>query len=81
MNRVREYFGLACHPAVVRRAFGTAAIVGTVLIGINHGDALLAGELDATRWWKIGLTIVVPYAVSTASSVSALRSVSGGDRA
>ena len=58
---------------VVRRALGFAAVVGSILIGINHGDALLAGELSPGRLLRMGLTVVVPYAVSTLSSVMALR--------
>jgi len=52
-------------------------VVGAVLIAINHGDALLRGEVSAERWWKMGLTVLVPYTVSTLSSVGALRSVAG----
>jgi hypothetical protein len=44
-----------------------------VLTAINHGDALLRGQLDAVRLFRIGLTVVVPYCVSTASSVAAMR--------
>ncbi len=50
------------------------AVVGALLIAINHGDALLHGELDANRVFKIALTLLVPYGVSTTSSVAALRS-------
>ncbi len=48
-------------------------IVGAILIAINHGDAILRGELTSTRWTKMGLTVLVPYTVSTLSSVLALR--------
>lgn len=67
---------LALDPAVVRRALFFAVIVGPILIAINHGDALLAGEQGTVRWLKMGLTVLVPYLVSTVSSVAALR---GGD--
>ncbi len=60
-------------PLVVRRALAFAVVVGAVLIGINHGDAILAGDVDATRLFKMGLTVVVPYVVSTWSSVLAAR--------
>ncbi len=69
-----EWWRLAGSTSVVRRALGYAVVVGAILIAINHGDALLQGELDATRLWKMGLTVLVPYTVSTLSSVSALRS-------
>lgn len=50
-----------------------AVVVGAILVGINHGDALLAGEMTWGRWFKVGLTVWVPYCVSTLSSVGALR--------
>lgn len=64
---------MAFSTAVVRRALGYAVVVGTVLIAINHGDALLRGEVGAGRLFRMGLTMLVPYAVSTLSSVQALR--------
>ena len=69
------FFGLALSPRVVRRALLYAFVVGAILIAINHGDALLAGDVTSDRWWKMGLTVLVPYTVSTLSSVGALRSV------
>ena len=64
---------VAFQAAVVRRGLFFAAIVGPVLIAINHGDALAAGEVDGVRILKMGLTLLVPYVVSTASSVMAVR--------
>jgi hypothetical protein len=66
---------LAFSPRVVRRALLYAVVVGAILIAINHGDALIAGQVGPERWWKMGLTVLVPYTVSTLSSVGALRSV------
>ena len=57
----------------VRRALMYSVVVGAVLIGINHGDAILRGEIDGTRLTKMGLTVLVPYLVSTLSSVGAYR--------
>jgi hypothetical protein len=71
---VNGWIELATRPTVVRRALGYAVVVGAILIGINHGDALLRGELDGVRWFKMGLTALVPYTVSTLSSVGAMRS-------
>jgi len=65
---------IATDGRVVRRALAFAVVVGSVLIAINHGDALLAGELGRERWLKMGLTLMVPYVVSTWSSVLAVRS-------
>jgi hypothetical protein len=48
------------------------------LITINHGDAIISGALDRTRALKMALTVVVPYCVSTLSSVGALRAAQRG---
>ena len=66
---------IALEPAVVRRALAFGVIVGALLIAINHGDAILRGELDAVRAVKMGLTVMVPYLVSTISSVGAIRAL------
>ncbi|MFI5318180.1 MAG: nitrate/nitrite transporter NrtS, partial [Myxococcota bacterium] len=62
-----SWLALAASPGVVRRALLMAAVVGALLITINHGDALLRGELDRARLLKMALTLVVPYCVSTYS--------------
>jgi len=64
---------VATSPAVVRRALWYAVIVGAILVAINHGDAIARADLDASRLLKIGLTVLVPYAVSTLSSVQAIQ--------
>ena len=68
-----SFFAVASSRAVVRRALGYGVVVGGILIGINHGDALLRGDVDAVRTLKMLLTPLVPYVVSTLSSVSAIR--------
>lgn len=70
---MRELIRIATSGAVVRRALGYALAVGALLIAINHGDALLRGDFDSGRLLKMGLTVLVPYMVSTLSSVQALR--------
>jgi hypothetical protein len=70
-----SWLELATSHGVVRRALLMSALVGALLISINHGDALLRGDVDAARLLKMGLTLLVPYCVSTYSSVGALRGV------
>lgn len=67
------WLALASSGPVVRRAFGYMVVVGSLLIAINHGDAILRGDIDGMRIFKMILTPLVPYAVSTLSSVSAIR--------
>ena len=68
-----EWLRLATRPSVMRRALRYAIVVGAVLIAINHGDAILRGDMSIGRLLRMALTVTVPYAVSTASSVAALR--------
>jgi len=70
---MKDWLQLAFDRAVVRRALICVVIVGAVLIAINHGSALLAGELTSARLVQIGMTLLVPYCVSTCSSVAAMR--------
>lgn len=56
---------------VVRRALVSALCVGPILIAINHGDAIVNGDLSGGRILRMALTLIVPYAVSTVSSVQA----------
>lgn len=69
------FWAIACRRDVVTRALRTAVLVGLVLIAINHGDALLAGTVDAARVAKMLLTFAVPYCVSTWSSVGAIKAM------
>lgn len=58
---------------VVLTAIKVALVVGTVLALINHGPALLALELSRQQILQIALTYLVPYGVSTYSSVKMLQ--------
>lgn len=72
MSSKNQWFQIATSGPVVKRALKFAVVVGAILITINHGDAILAGSIDGTRLAKMALTVFVPYAVSTASSVAAI---------
>ena len=72
-----SWLSIATRPRVWRRALLYGLVVGAVLIAINHGDALLRGEIDGVRVVKMTLTPLVPYVVSTLSSVGAIRNFEG----
>ena len=59
-----------CARSTVRRALKVSAIVGTALVAVNQGDVLLAGALPAL--WKIPITYLVPYLVSSWSASAAM---------
>ena len=69
----RPVGALILRPAVIRRAAVMALIVGPVLAAINHGDRMIAGTWTGTDLLKIALTFLVPYTVSSVSSIMAIR--------
>jgi hypothetical protein len=81
MDAALEWLRVARDPAVVRRALGYAVVVGSILIAINHGAALVRGDVDAGRLLQMALTTLVPYCVSTSSSVGAIRRMQAARRA
>lgn len=56
---------------VVARSLRVSLLVGTVLAEINHGDTLFSATAGVGLIWKIPLTYLVPYAVSTFAAVDA----------
>ena len=70
------WWRLASSRSVVRRALRYALGVGTLLIVINHGDAIVRKDVSTRRLVQMLLTVTVPYAVSTASSIGAMRDYS-----
>jgi hypothetical protein len=71
-RRLSIWLRLALERHTLARGLGYALVVGGLLILINHFDLFVGeGQLTAGRLVKMGLTIVVPYLVSTFSSVGA----------
>ncbi|MFK7730139.1 MAG: nitrate/nitrite transporter NrtS [Pseudomonadales bacterium] len=64
---------IASRPDIVRRSVRVALLVGTILALINHGDRLVAGNLDLAAATKIILTYLVPYSVATWAAVQTVR--------
>jgi hypothetical protein len=67
-----EWLKIAFRRDVVSRGLKVGLIVGTILTAINQGDLILSGSLSAASAWKILLTYLVPYCVSTYAGVSAI---------
>ena len=53
------------HRPLLRRSTVIALVVGTLLVAINQGDALVAGRWDMALVWKVPLTYLVPFVVAT----------------
>jgi hypothetical protein len=73
-----SFLALASRPDIVARSLRVALIVGTLLALINHGNRILAMDLDPAALLKILLTYLVPYGVSTWASVQTARGRSAG---
>ena len=69
----QSLFKLAVSRQVVPRALKVALIVGTILALINHGEKILALSLSSQDVYKVLLTYLVPYGVSTWSAVRAIQ--------
>jgi hypothetical protein len=69
---IREWLRIASRRQIVMRGLKYGIVVGSILIIINHGNALIEGAVGATRLAQMLLTMFVPYCVSTASSVGAV---------
>ncbi|MBT8083850.1 MAG: nitrate/nitrite transporter NrtS [Woeseia sp.] len=74
MTTSSSWLKVATRYSVVVRSMRVSLIVGTILVGINHGDVLLGGGATTVAVWKIPLTYFVPYAVSTYAAVDAILS-------
>ncbi|WP_413431685.1 nitrate/nitrite transporter NrtS [Crateriforma spongiae] len=68
-----SFLSVALRPTILRRGLAYSLVVGTILVGINQGDVIFSGGASWRHLLKIGLTYMVPFLVSTLSSVSAIR--------
>jgi|AntAceMinimDraft_12_1070368.scaffolds.fasta_scaffold374065_2 hypothetical protein len=65
----------ALKPAVLSTALRISLLVGTLLALINHSPAIFSLTVSPQNFVQIVLTYLVPYGVSTYSSVKAIVSL------
>jgi len=53
------------HVPMLRRSLAVAAVVGTIVTLLNHGDTILLGHWHDALYWKIPPTFCVPFCVAT----------------
>ena len=70
---MHKYLEIALSIEVAVTALRLALVVGTILALINHGAEILQGTLTKGNIYQIALTYLVPYSVSTYSSVKAIQ--------
>ena len=52
-------------PALLRRSFLTALVVGSLVTAINQGNIMLRGDFPSDLIWKIPLSYTLPFLVAT----------------
>jgi hypothetical protein len=64
---------IAFEKTILLRSLRVSFLVGSLLMLINHGELIFAGAMESKHWLKVLLTFLVPYFVSTYSSVASCR--------
>ena len=68
-----NFYHLQCiltSSSLVKRSAKASVIVGTVLLALNQGDFIIAGDFYTAMLWKIPLTYLVPFCVSSWGSIT-----------
>ena len=64
MEHIKGYIASLFDPEFRSTGLNTALLVGSLLFLINHGPALLRGEMSRERWISVLLTYAMPYLVN-----------------
>lgn len=64
-----HWLAIAFRASVVTRGVKIALVVGSVLAILNHGDKIYSNTLSQGDFYRILITYLVPYCVSTYSAV------------
>lgn len=64
MKILKEYIDSLFDKEFISTGLKTALFVGSLLFLINHGFALLRGEMDRERWMSVVMTYAMPYLVN-----------------
>lgn len=64
MRMVKGYILSLFDPEFITTGLKTALFVGTLLFIINHGLALVRGEMTFDRWLSVIATYAMPYLVN-----------------
>jgi hypothetical protein len=61
---IKKVWGILFNSWFAPTALKVALFVGTFLFVINHGTALLKGQMNQQRWVSAALSYCVPYLVN-----------------
>ena len=71
MSKIIEATEFRLTKRLLKRAFLTALVVGSLINDINYADVILSGEMPSI--WKMCLTYSVPFCVTIWGAYSALK--------
>ncbi len=71
MDVIKKYVASLFDPVLAAGAVKVALVVGTILLLINHADALFNNNMTVHRWVSVCLSYLVPYMVSIHGRISA----------
>ncbi len=63
-NSFTSYLQYLLNPKYVNKGIKVALFVGTAIFFINHGAALVGGEMTTQRWFSGISSYIVPYLVN-----------------
>lgn len=75
----RDAVRLFLSGATLRTAWKVAAVVGTVLSGVNQGTVIAAGDATPVTWGRVAVNYLVPFLVSSVGFLSACRETGDDD--
>ena len=61
------------HLPMIKRSLAAALVVGSILVALNQGDILFLGHWANELSWKMPLTYLTPFLVSTWGALSNAR--------
>ena len=64
MKTIMQFYAAWTDPCLKPTAIRVALVVGSILFLLNHGSAVLKGEMSRDRWIAGLTTYLVPYTVS-----------------
>jgi hypothetical protein len=73
MKGIIGYFRALLSPEFSPTGIRVALVVGTILLTINHGSAIVSSRMTGDRWLAGLLTYIVPYMVNIHGQYSSYR--------
>ncbi len=81
MSSFKLIFHIICNKHIFYKALKIAFVVGIILNLINQGEYLIHLDFENINFFKVGLTFLVPFCVSTYTAISMKMKYHVGEKA